>query len=110
MTGQTKILRFLVLVVAEIAIGFGAVVPVFVGVVGLDVGGGLGQLGGFPVAIEAFEHRWGLRLFDLSVTIGALNALFGVEFAEWSLRHVGAIGGQGDADAQAGQDDAAGNG
>jgi hypothetical protein len=98
------------LVVAEIAIGLGAVVSVFVGVVGFDVGGCLGQLAGFTVAVEAFEHRWGLRLFDLSVTIGALNALFGVEFAEFSLRHVGAIGGQGDADSQAGQDDTSGNG
>lgn len=75
MTRQTKVLRFFVLVMAEITIGLSAVMAVFVRVMWLNVSGFLSEFYRLAMAAQAFFHRYRFGIFLVLVTLGTINTL-----------------------------------
>lgn len=80
MTRETKILRFFVLVMAKITVGFSAVMPILVGVVRLYVSGFLSQFYRLTMTAQTFFHRYRFGFFHLSVALGTFDTLAGMQF------------------------------
>lgn len=81
MTRQTKVLRFFVLVMAKITIGLGAVMPVFVRIMWLNVSGFLSEFYRLTMAAQAFFHRYRFGVFLVLVTLSTFNTLTDMQFS-----------------------------
>jgi len=92
MTGKTEILRFPVLMVTEIAIRFGAVMAVLVGICRLNTGRLIGQFRGI-MALQTFHHGNRLALLLIAMAIRASNTITGMERIQHASFFVTRVGG-----------------
>lgn len=81
-TVETEVLGLLVLVMAKIAVGLGTVVPRFVWIQWLHIGGLFSKSIRIAMATQALFHGHSLGLLHVSVTTGTLDPAGGMQFSQ----------------------------